>query len=206
MTQPMTVLAAIVAHRAADVVALPVGEPDDVELVRRARDGNAWAHEAIYRRYVQRVARVGHRLLRDPAEVDDVVQETFLIAFEQIDALAEPAALRGWLTRIAVSRVHRRFRWHRFTRLWSSAELAASIESQVSHDASPEQRAELALIDRALQKLPLKLRMPWVLRHVIGDSLEEVAEACACSLATVKRRIDEAESYVDTYLAGTGEP
>src|SRR5512146_2250007 len=165
----MTVLAAL-ARGVGEIVALPVGEPDDVELVRRARDGNVWAHEAIYRRYVQRVARVGQRLLRDPAEVDDVVQETFLIAFQQIEALAEPAALRGWLTRIAVSRVHRRFRWYRVVRLWSSAELAASIESQVSNDASPEQRAELALIDRALQKLSLKVRMPWVLRHVIGDS------------------------------------
>src|SRR5579862_3734773 len=107
----MTARAAIVSQRIAEVVALPVGEPDDVELVRRARAGDAWAHEAIYRRYVQRVARVAQRLLRDPAEVDDVVQETFLIAFEKIDALAEPAALRGWLTQIAVSRVHRRFRW-----------------------------------------------------------------------------------------------
>ena len=205
MTRSSLTLLATTAPRVGEIVALPVAELDDVELVRRARDGDSWAHEAIYRRYVQRVARVGQRLLRDPAEVDDVVQETFLIAFQQIAALAEPAALRGWLTRIAVSRVHRRFRWYRLTRLWSSTELAASLDDQVSTDASPEQRAELALIDRALQQLPLKVRMSWVLRHVIGDSLDDVAVACECSLATVKRRIVVAETFVAKFLSGAGD-
>src|SRR3974390_1709732 len=115
------------------IVALPVAEPDDVELVRRARAGDAWGHEAIYRRYVQRVAGVARRLLRDGAEVDDVVQETFLIAFQKIDALAEPGALRGWLTQIAVSRVHRRFRWPR----WIHGDIAAALADQISHDATP---------------------------------------------------------------------
>ena len=185
-------------RRVAAVVALPIGEPDDAELVTRARGGDAWAHEAIYRRHVQRIARVGQRLLRNSAEVDDVVQETFLIAFEQLHELAQPAALRGWLTRIAISRVHRRFRWWRW---WATAEVAL-LESQVSEEAGPDQRAELALIDRALGRLSLKLRMAWVLRRVLGDSLDEVAEACACSLATAKRRIAEADAFVEQHLAG----
>jgi RNA polymerase sigma-70 factor, ECF subfamily len=188
--------------RVADVVALPVGEPDDIELVRRACAGDAWAHEAIYRRYVQRVARVAQRLLREPAEVDDIVQETFLIAFEHIAELAEPAAVRGWLTRIALSRVHRRFRWQRWTRPWSSVELAASFESQVSHAASPDHRAELALIDRALRRVKLEVRIEWTLRRVLGDSLDEVADACSCSLATAKRRIAAADAIVEQHVGG----
>ena len=184
----------------ADIVALPRAEPDDVELVRRARTGEVWAHEAIYRRYVQRVARVGQQLLRDAADVDDIVQETFLIAFETIHRLVEPAALRGWLTRIAVHRVHRRFRWQRFTRLWTSVELVASRE--ISPDASPDVRAELALIDRSLAGLPVAVRPAWVLRRVLGDSLDEVARACRCSLATAKRRIAEVDAQIDAHLAG----
>ena len=186
----------------ADVVALPRGEPDDVELVRRACDGDVWAHEAIYRRYVQRVARVGQQLLHDATEIDDIVQETFLIAFETLDSLAEPAALRGWLTRIAVHRVHRRFRWRRLTRLWARSELATARDGRISQAAGPEVRTELALIDQVLQKLPLKLRTPWILRRVLGDSLEDVALACACSLATAKRRIAEVDAQIDAHLAG----
>ena len=187
--------------RLADIVALPRAEPDDVELVTRAKAGEVWAHEAIYRRYVQRVARVGQQLLRDPADVDDIVQETFLIAFETIHRLSEAAALRGWLTGIAVHRVHRRFRWHRFTRLWTTAELAR--ETRASNDASPEVRAELVLIDQVLARLPVAARTAWVLRRVLGDSLEEIALACRCSLATVKRRIGEVEAELERHLSGS---
>jgi RNA polymerase sigma-70 factor, ECF subfamily len=184
-----------------DVVALrPADTIADAELVRRARDGNEWATEAIYRRHVRRVASVAQRFLRDDGEVDDVVQETFMIAFEQLAKLADPAALGGWLAQIAVSRVHRRFRWRKWTRLWSGAELEASLHDQASSEASPEQRAELALIDRALGQMPLKLRTPWVLRHVVGYRLEDVATACECSLATIKRRLADAEALVADHL------
>ena len=187
-----------------DVVVLPdagAGErASDAELVRRARNGDDWGHEMIYRRHVRLIAATAQRLLRDPNDVDDVVQETFLIGFEQLDRLVEPAALRGWLVRIAVSRVHRRFRWRRVTGWLSGAETQAALEDQAAGDASPEQRAELALIDRALGRMPLKLRTPWVLRHVVGCALDDIAQACACSLATVKRRIAEADLAVARHL------
>lgn len=177
-----------------------VDELSDGDLVRRARGGEAWAHEMIYRRHVPIVAATAQRLLRNPSDVDDVVHETFLIAFEKVDRLLDPDALRGWLVRIAVSRVHRRFRWRRVAALLGGPRPEAVLEEQVSHDASPEQRAELALIDRALARMPIKLRTPWVLRHVVGCPLEDVAAACACSLATVKRRIGEAEALVQRHL------
>jgi RNA polymerase sigma-70 factor (ECF subfamily) len=187
------------------VVALPTPETDrldDAALVARARRGGEWAHEAIYRRYVRLVASVAQRMLRDPTEVDDVVQETFLIAFEKLATLSEPAALRGWLARIAVSRVHRRFRFQRLTRLWSADELVACLEDQASDEATVEQRAELALIDRALGSMSISLRTPWVLRHVLGHELAEIATACGCSLATSKRRLAKADAIVERHVRG----
>ncbi|MBP6631326.1 MAG: RNA polymerase sigma factor [Kofleriaceae bacterium] len=188
------------------VAALPgeglAARSSDAELVHRARSGDGWAHEVIYRRYVGLVGNVAGRLLRSSDDVDDVIQDTFLIAFEQLDRLVEPAALRGWLVRIAVSRVHRRFRWRRLSRLWSpgGGEIAPALEDQASHDASPAQRAELALIDRALERLPTQQRTPWVLRHVVGCALEDIALACECSLATIKRRISSAEAVISAHL------
>lgn len=172
----------------------------DGDLVRRAQGGEAWAHEMIYRRHVRLVATTAQRLLRGTSDVDDVVHETFLIAFEKIGSLLDADALRGWLVRIAVSRVHRRFRWRRFVALLGGADPTAVLEDQASREASPEQRAELALIDRALGRLPRKLATPWVLRNIVGCQLEDVAAACACSLATVKRRIAEAETKVREHL------
>lgn len=191
---------------AGDVLALadhrPAERIDDAALVARALAGDGWAREAMFRRYVVTVAAAARRLLRDSAESDDVVQETFLIAFEQLPRLAQPAALRGWLLQIAISRVHRRFRSWRRWRLPPAEETAARLEEQAARGVSPEQRAELALIDRALAELALPLRTAWVLRHVEGHSLEDTAAACACSLATAKRRIARAEEVVQRFLAG----
>jgi RNA polymerase sigma-70 factor (ECF subfamily) len=172
----------------------------DGDLVRRARAGEEWAHEMIYRRHVRLVATAAARLLRDASDVDDVVHETFLIAFEKLDRLLDPDALRAWLVRIAISRVHRRFRWRRFVSVLGGSDPTAVLEDQASAEASPEQRAELALIDRALGRMPLKLRTPWVLRHVVGCQLDDVAAICECSLATIKRRLTEAEALVRRHL------
>jgi RNA polymerase sigma-70 factor (ECF subfamily) len=185
------------------VVALPAREADrcdDADLVWRAKRGDEWAHEMMYRRYVRLVASVAQRMLRNPTDVEDVVQETFLIAFEKIDQLGDARALKGWLARIAVSRVHRRFRFRKW--LWSATELAASLEDQASEDATPEQRAELALIDDALSAMSLALRTPWILRHVLGHELADIASACECSLATAKRRISEADELVARHVKG----
>src|SRR5687767_12898654 len=69
----------------------------DEELVRRALRGEPWAEEAIYRRHVTFVAGISLRLLRNQAEAEDVTQETFALALEQLGKLRDPQALRGWL-------------------------------------------------------------------------------------------------------------
>src|SRR5437867_4273653 len=122
----------------------------DAELVRRAAQGDEWAHAMIYRRHVGLVAATARRLLRNASDVDDVVQETFLIVFEKLGDLLDAEVLRGWLVKIAISRVHRRFRWRRVVALLGGEGPEALLEEQASTEASPEQRAELALIDRAL--------------------------------------------------------
>jgi len=173
----------------------------DGDLVVRARAGDRWALEMLYRRHVQLVAGTALRLLRNRADAEDVAQETFLIAFEKLAQLAEPHAFRGWLVRIAMSRVHRRFRVRRLRGLFFGGSRdehsdLTSLEAEARDEATAEQRAELALLDRALSHLPLDLRTAWLLRHVMGCAVEETAEACGCSLATVKRRISAADSKI----------
>jgi RNA polymerase sigma-70 factor (ECF subfamily) len=175
---------------------------EDAELVERARGGDGWAEEMIYRRHVGAVASTARRLLRDPAEAADVVQETFLIAFEKLGSLGEPGALRGWLARIAVSRVHRRWRWRRL-KLWGAAVEDESLLDVAAPGLTPPERAELAMIDERLRAMPVKLRVPWVLRHVVGYSLDEVATACECSLASVKRYLVKAEAEIAAAIADT---
>ena len=177
-------------------LALPAPQ-DDAQLVVRARQGEEFAFEVLYRRHVQFVAAVAFRVGRVTADVDDIVQETFVIAFRRISQLAQPGAFRGWLAQIAISLVHRRLRFSRLFRLFrDDDEREATLASMASSEASPEVRAQLAQVDAIVGRLPLEQRTAWILRFVLGCTLEEVAAGGHCSLATAKRRLASASTSV----------
>jgi RNA polymerase sigma-70 factor (ECF subfamily) len=178
---------------------------EDATLVERACAGDRRAEEAIYRRHVRFVSGMVLRLLVDPADTEDVVQDTFALALEQMRRLRQKTALRAWLAQIAVSQVHRRFRRRRLLRFLGleRGDPTLTLESIASRDASPDVRSDLAVLSQLLDELPVDRRIAWSLRHVEGHSLEEVAAACRCSLATAKRRIAAADRHVrpDVYLS-----
>lgn len=171
--------------------------PSDAELVARAGADDEWACKTLYRRHVGLAMQTALRLLRNRAEAEDVVQDSFMMAFRRLPQLREPAAFRGWLVRIVVSRVHRRLRRRR-------VEPLDGFEAEASADASPMVRAELRLLDEVLDGVRYKERVPWMLRYVLGYSLEEVADACDCSLSTAKRRIVAAQSVVRRHVSMGG--
>lgn len=174
--------------------------PSDVELVERARGGDRWAVEAIFRRYVAAVLGLARRMLGRSDDAEDVVQETFASALTRLERLDHPERLRSWLFAIAVHRIQRRLRHRRIKAFFLGADedVLLGIAAQT---ASPEVRAELALIDAILSKLPVADRIAWTLRHVEGESLVDIATMTGASLATVKRRIDAVETCVSAAIA-----
>jgi RNA polymerase sigma-70 factor (ECF subfamily) len=178
----------------------------DAELVRRIGQGDRWAEEAFYRRYVALVHGTVRRLLGRAGEAEDVVQETFATAFEIFSQLRTPESARQWLMQIAVRKVHRRFRQRRFLRTLGLDRSAddAPLEQMAPADSSAKARLELTMLNEALSKLGTAERIAWMLRHVEGHSLDEVATQCGCSLATVKRRICAAHMHVCRYVALEG--
>ena len=136
--------------------------------------------------------------MRSRADVEDVVQDVFLRGFRELASLREPERLGSWLTASAVHRVHKIFRRRRLQRLLGERLVVhAAIEPEQAHaGATPETRAELALLDRALDALDEHDRMAWVLRHLLGHQVAEVAELTRCSLATVHRRLARAQAHV----------
>jgi RNA polymerase sigma-70 factor (ECF subfamily) len=180
-------------------VRLPLGgaRPPDAELVQRALEGNDWAEEALYRRHVELVLGTAKRLLGNADEAADVAQDSFLTAFEKLGTLRDASTFKTWLMQIAVRNVHRRFRRRRILRWLGLEDLdEGTLETFASADAPLEVRVDLGTLGAVLSKLPPDLRLPWMLRHVEGHELTEVAALCNCSLATAKRRIGAAESRV----------
>ncbi len=191
----------------ADSSPLPVGQSivpsiSDADLAIRLVAGEPWAREAFYRRYVKAVWCTALRLVGNRSDADDVVQDTFVEAFRDVDKLRDPARMRGWLLQIAVHQAHRRFRRRKLARklgLDRSTE-DGLLEALAKPGTSAEARAELACIDRVLSKVTANQRFAWMLRHVEGLSLEEVAQACNCSLATAKRRIARTVTHLEATL------
>ncbi|APR78884.1 RNA polymerase sigma factor RpoE [Minicystis rosea] len=184
--------------------ALPSADAiDDRELVARAQSGDTWAEEKLYRRYVGYVFGLATRLLRNSVEAEDVVQDTFAIALEQIGSLRDGAAVRAWLAQIAVSQTRRRFRRKKLLRLLhlDSSVDDATLESIAGADIGAETRAELALLDRVLMSLASEHRLAWMLRYVEGESLDDVARIASCSVATAKRWIAAADARVRFHVS-----
>ncbi len=188
------------ARSSAPVEASPTD--DDGELVLRARAGDRTAGAQIFRRHARTIANVAARLTGSRADADDIVQDTFVTALEQLDELRDPDALRAWLTRIAVNRAQKRLRRRRLLR-WLGLDRGdddASLDQLAARDASPDARAELARIARVLDRCDADERVAWMLHRVEGETLEASAAACGCSLATVKRRIAAVEHTLDRAL------
>ena len=156
----------------------------------------------LYRRHAGSLLAMTVRLLANRSEAEEIVQDTFVTAFEQLGTLREPGAVRGWLGQIAVNLVRRRFRRGRLMRFLGLDRGAddATLESLADPGVSSDQRAELALVDRLLRGMKPALRLAWMLRRVDGLELGEVASLCDCSLATIKRRIVEADAIVDRHV------
>jgi RNA polymerase sigma-70 factor, ECF subfamily len=174
----------------------------DGELIERLLRGDQWAKEALYRRYVNVVWSTALHMMGNRSDAQDVVQDTFVEAFRDVAGLREHAALRPWLLRISVHQAHRRFRRRRLLRRLGLDRSVddASLDALLHPGASPELRSELRSVERALREASVAERFAWILRHVDGHSLDEVAAASDCSLATVKRRLSRSQALVQAVL------
>lgn len=170
---------------------------DDEVLVGRVLRGDALAFRELYGRHSRYVAGVVYRLMGDDAELEDIVQDAFVRAAERLPTLRDPAQVRAWLVTIAVrltqSRLTRRRR-----RSWIRQQLLRAAPTV----SDPKDRAPADELYSALDQVPERLRVPWVLHRVEGFRLEDVAASCGVSLATVKRRIADAQARLDRRLGG----
>ena len=180
---------------------------DDASLVERARGGDLWAEEQLYRRHGKAVAHKVARLLGSKQEVPDVVQDTFLYAYSQLNQLREPSKFRAWLMGIAVMRVRRVIRRRRLQRRFGLDKTTedAALSTLAPTQWSPEARAQLATIDAILKTLAPDERISWMLRYVDGHSFEEVSEITKTSISTARRRCLAAHDKIQQQVRFKGE-
>jgi RNA polymerase sigma-70 factor, ECF subfamily len=149
--------------------------------------------DAVFRAHAGFVASIALRVLGRPGEVDDLVQDVFIRVLPRLGTLRDASALRSWLAVITARLARRRLRSRRW-KMWLGVGADHDYSQLADSAASPQDRALLAELYRALDRLPVQQRLAWTLRHAEGLELAAVAQACDCSLATVKRWIGAAEA------------
>jgi RNA polymerase sigma-70 factor (ECF subfamily) len=171
--------------------------PDDETLVARVLNGDQSAFSALYRKHVRYIAGVAYRIYGDDIELEDTVQEVFLEAHRGLSKLSDPKRLRPWLVTIAVRRSQKRIG----KRVRRRA-LATAVGQAGPKCGDQRDQARVNALYEALDQIAEQLRVPWILRNIEGYSLAETAEICGISVATVKRRLNRAQSRIDRRLEG----
>jgi RNA polymerase sigma-70 factor (ECF subfamily) len=157
----------------------------------------------LFNEYERYVASIGSRILGANNGVDDLVQEVFLVIYQEFHKLRELSSIKAWLATIAT-----RVAWRQRGRPWLYSKLSLTQVEELSPiestDASPELQADLATLLERLRSMPASLREPWLLRFIDGETLPRIAELCACSQSTVQRRLREAGEVMLGEIRGPG--
>jgi len=181
--------------------------PSDAVLVMEARAGEAWAQEALFRRYAPMVNGLAFRLLGGDAHLDDLVQDSFAQALTSLGRLRNNEVFASWISTIVVRTANKLLRRRRLmNRLGLRRSQPIDVESIHGKGTPADVTVELRVLYQLVENMPAKLRIPLLLRHLEDSSLEEIARLTGVSLATVKRRLTEAQAMLDDALArSTGE-
>lgn len=185
-------------------------ERPESALIAEAKAGNSGAFEELVNRYERKIYRLGLRLMGNPQDAEDVLQESFLKAYEHLPEFREDSRFYTWLVRIAVNEGLMKLRKQR-------SDKSEPLEDAVDDDGqlmprefrdwrpNPEQllgqEQMQALLLNAANTLPAGLRTVFFLRDVEELSTEETAEALGLTAGAVKARLFRARMRLREQLA-----
>jgi RNA polymerase sigma-70 factor (ECF subfamily) len=189
---------------------------EDCRLISGLQAGEEDAYERLISRFQTPVYNLAWRLLSDPADASDVVQEVFLKIFRNVNHFRGDSTLRTWVYRIAVNESHNRRRWL-FRHRRGETGLEESFEDNDCHekplmdagetpfDFTMNREAQL-LLEEGLAAISPVFRSAVVLREMEEMSYDEIAEILEVSIGTVKSRIMRGREALRRYLASRLDP
>lgn len=177
----------------------------DAELVARVQRGEKRAFDLLVLKYQRRIMRLLSRVVRSPADIEDVAQETFIKAYRALPQFRGDSAFYTWLYRIAINTARN---WHvAQTRRPQGVDHFENEEGETFHQIdnltdinTPEgilaSRQVAETINAAIAELPDELRVAIMLREIEGMSYEEIAQSMGCPIGTVRSRIFRAREVI----------
>lgn len=179
-------------------------QDSDTLLVREAQAGSRAAFDMLVLKYQRRVERLLSRSVRDPADVADLCQETFLAAYRALPAFRGDSAFYTWIYRIAINAAQRHRARQRPAESLDADEGTFGTAAAPTDDATPEallaSRQLAQGLNAAVEALAEDQRRALLLREVDGLSYEEIADLLDCPPGTVRSRIFRAREAVAARL------
>jgi RNA polymerase sigma-70 factor (ECF subfamily) len=180
----------------------------DQALVERVKNGDKSAFDVLVRKYQHKVVKLITRYVKDPDEALDVSQEAFIKAYRALPNFRGDSAFYTWMYRIAINTAKNYLvaQGRRLPSVDVEAQEAEQFEGEtpLKEYATPEhlmRRDEIEqTIFNTIEKLPEDLKTAITLREIEGLSYEEIAEAMACPVGTVRSRIFRAREAIDKAL------
>lgn len=160
--------------------------------------------EELFRTYHDRIYRYILRIMKNPAEAEDLTQDTFLRAYRGRDGLRDPAAVRGWLYRIATHACLDRLRQRKPLVSVDSPDAAPRVKSAASPAPSgleiSERKETSACVQRCLDFLPDNYRAVILLYEAHSLTAAEIASLLDLKVTTVKMRLHRAHRMLQQVM------
>jgi RNA polymerase sigma-70 factor (ECF subfamily) len=177
----------------------------DWQLVERVQKGDKRAFDLLVAKYQRKLFRLLSRLIRDPAEIEDVAQEAFIKAYRALPGFRGESAFYTWLYRIAINTAKnylvaqgRRVPTQTSTEIEDAENFddGESLRTEDTPDRMLLSKQVAEAVNRAIERLPEELRTAIVLREIEGLSYDEIAVSMNCPIGTVRSRIFRAREAV----------
>jgi len=188
----------------------PSAAAEDMELVRRAREGDFGAYDDLVRRYQERIYATIYHMTSNHEDANDLAQETFIKAFQALKSFKGGSSFYTWIYRIAVNKTIN-FLKQRKNKLQLSLD---DIDFNAEHDPdlvalisekTPRREANLAELQEKLNEAMLRLseshRLAVTLHDIQGMSHEEIAKIMDCNIGTVRSRLFYSRQQLQGYLS-----
>jgi RNA polymerase sigma-70 factor (ECF subfamily) len=171
---------------------------DETALVARAQAGDAQAFTELVNHYERKIYRLAKHITQNDEDAEDVLQETFLKAYEHLDTFQGNSKFYTWIVRIGVNEALMKLRKRKGDRTVPLDEPVDTGEEMVAREIAvwednPEDRYSREemreILDQAVESLKPDFRTVFVLRDIEELSTEETAETLGISVPAVKSRL-----------------